>query len=384
MKLVVLDGYTLNPGDLSWEALQSLAECRIFERTAKQDILTRAKDATILLTNKTPLRSATLASLRDLRYIGVLATGYDIVDIEQAARQNIVVTNVPAYGTNSVAQMVFALLLELCNRVGLHTQAVQQGAWSRSADWCFWQTPLIELSGKTMGIIGYGRIGKKVAQIAQAFGMHAIVTGTRRPVDLPPGIHWGSLDEVFATADVVSLHCPLRASTRGLINSARIAQMKPGAFLINTSRGALIVEEDLAEALHSGRLAGAGVDVLTTEPPIASSPLIGATNCIVTPHIAWATRESRTRLLDTATLELKGMALWAPAQCSESNPFFLSDPFCILPCLQVGFTIFSLPPDDSRQGNNTDRCCAQKNHLESPIKQRACTNSVNRFILLAL
>jgi glycerate dehydrogenase len=305
MKLVVLDGYTLNPGDLSWEPLHALAECRIFERTAEQDILTRAKDATILLTNKTPLRSATLASLRDLRYIGVLATGYDVVDIEQAARQNIIVTNVPAYGTNSVAQMVFALLLELCNRVGLHTQAVQQGAWSRSADWCFWQTPLIELSGKTMGIVGYGRIGKKVAQIAQAFGMHAIVTGTRRPVDLPPGIHWGSLDEVFATADVVSLHCPLRASTRGLIHSARIAQMKPGAFLINTSRGALIVEEDLAEALNSGRLAGAGVDVLTTEPPIASSPLIGATNCIVTPHIAWATRESRTRLLDTAISNLK-------------------------------------------------------------------------------
>jgi len=305
MKLVVLDGYTLNPGDLSWEPLHELAECQIFERTAEQDILTRAKDATILLTNKTPLRSATLAPLRDLRYIGVLATGYDVVDIEQAARQNIIVTNVPAYGTNSVAQMVFALLLELCNRVGLHAQAVQQGAWSRSADWCFWQTPLIELSGKTMGIVGYGSIGKKVAQIAQAFGMHALVTGTRRPVDLPSGIRWGSLDEVFAMADVVSLHCPLRASTRGLINSARITQMKPGAFLINTSRGALIVEEDLAEALHSGRLAGAAVDVLTTEPPITSSPLIGATNCIVTPHIAWATRESRARLLDSAIANLK-------------------------------------------------------------------------------
>ncbi|MGO8720591.1 MAG: D-2-hydroxyacid dehydrogenase [Acidobacteriaceae bacterium] len=305
MKSVVLDGYALNPGDLPWEPLQALADCRIFDRTAEQDILPRAADAEILLTNKTPLRSATLATLPALRYIGVLATGYDVVDIEQATRQNVVVTNVPAYGTNSVAQMVFALLLELCNNVGLHGKEVRLGKWSSNPDWCFWQAPLIELSEKTMGIVGYGRIGKQVALIAQAFGMRGIVTATRRTADLPPGIHWGSLDEVFATADVVSLHCPLQSSTRGLVNSARIAQMKSGAVLINTSRGGLIVEKDLAEALNSGKLAGAGLDVLTIEPPTASNPLIGARNCVITPHIAWATRESRSRLLDTAISNLR-------------------------------------------------------------------------------
>jgi len=305
MKLVVLDGYALNPGDLSWEPLRALADCQIFDRTAEQDILIRAEGAEILLTNKVPLRRETLAALPALRYIGVSATGYDIVDIAQATRQNIVVTNVPSYGTNSVAQMVFALLLELCNNVGLHNNAVRQGLWARNPDWCFWQSQLIELSDKTIGIVGYGRIGKRVADIAQAFGMHARVAGTRRPNDLPPGVDWGSLDGVFATADVVSLHCPLQPSTRGLINSARIAQMKPSAILINTSRGGLIVEDALAEALNSGRLAGAGLDVLTVEPPRASSPLIGAKNCVITPHIAWATRESRSRLLDTAIANLR-------------------------------------------------------------------------------
>jgi glycerate dehydrogenase len=305
MKLVVLDGFALNPGDLSWESLTALAECSILERTAEHDVLAHAKDATILLTNKTPLRSASLACLPSLRYIGVLATGYDVVDVEQARRQNIVVTNVPAYGSDSVAQMVFALLLELCNNVGGHNNAVQQGDWSRSPHWCFWQTPLLELSGKTMGIVGYGRIGKRVAAIAQAFGINVIVTGRRRPADLPSGINWGSLDEVFATSDIVSLHCPLQPSTRGLINSARIAQMKPGAFLINTSRGGLVVEEDLAKALDSGKLGGAALDVLSTEPPSSDNPLFGAKNCIVTPHIAWATRESRARLLDSAVSNLK-------------------------------------------------------------------------------
>lgn len=305
MKLVVLDGYTLNPGDLSWDPLHTLAECGIFDRTAEHEILARSQDASIVLTNKTPLRSATLASMPALRYIGVLATGYDVVDLEQATRQNIVVTNIPAYGTNSVAQMVFALLLELSNHAGSHGEAVQQGLWSRNPDWCFWQKPLIELAGKTIGIVGYGRIGRRVAEIAQAFGMQAIVTSTHRPADLPPGIAWGSLDEVFATADVVSLHCPLQPSTRGLVNAARIAQMKPGAFLINTSRGGLIVEQDLADALRSGRLGAATLDVLSAEPPPTSNPLIGVNNCLITPHIAWATRESRARLLDTAVSNLK-------------------------------------------------------------------------------
>lgn len=305
MKLVVLDGYTLNPGDLSWDSFHAVGQCEVFDRTAKEDLLTRAQDATILLTNKTPLRSDTLASLPSLKYIGVLATGYDVVDIDQARRQNIVVTNVPAYGTDSVAQMVFALILELCNRAGQHGDAVRNGAWTRSSDWCFWQRPLIEIRSKTLGIVGYGRIGQKVAQIAEAFGMNVIVTSNRRPADLAPGVQWSTLDEVFAVSDFVSLHCPLQRSTRGIVNSARIAQMKNDAFLINTSRGGLIVEEDLASALNSGKLAGAALDVLSTEPPSSSNPLLQAKNCIITPHIAWATREARARLMDIATANLK-------------------------------------------------------------------------------
>ena len=305
MKLVVLDGHTLNPGDLSWDGLLGLATCEIFDRTAPRDIVTRAAGAEILLTNKVPLRGDTLAALPALRYIGVSATGYDIVDIEQASQQNIVVTNVPSYGTNSVAQMVFALLLELCNNVGLHSAAVRDGLWASSPDWCFWQSPLIELSGKTMGIVGYGRIGQRVAEIALAFGMQVIAASNRTPTNLPSGIRQGSVDEVFIGADVVSLHCPLQPSTRGLVDSRRIAQMKPTAMLINTSRGGLIVEEELAAALNSGRLAGAGLDVLTVEPPTASSPLIGARNCVITPHIAWATRKARSRLLDTAITNIR-------------------------------------------------------------------------------
>lgn len=305
MKLVVLDGYTLNPGDLSWDSFHAVAQCEVFDRTAKEDLLSRAQDATILLTNKTPLRGDTLASLPSLKYIGVLATGYDVVDVEQARRQNILVTNVPAYGSDSVAQMVFALILELCNRAGQHSDAVRKGLWTNNPDWCFWQTPLVEIHGKTLGIVGYGRIGKKVAQIAHAFGMKVIATSNRHPSDLTPEVQWGTLDEVFAASDFVSLHCPLQASTRGMINSARIAQMKNGAFLINTSRGGLIIEEDLAGALDSGKLAGAALDVLSVEPPPVSNPLLSAKNCIMTPHIAWATREARARLMDIAAANLK-------------------------------------------------------------------------------
>jgi len=305
MKLVVLDGYTLNPGDLSWDSFHAIGECQVFDRTAKEDLLARAQDATILLTNKTPLRRDTLVALPSLKYIGVLATGYDVVDLEQTRRQNIAVTNVPAYGTNSVAQMVFALILELCNRTEQHSDAVRWGAWTHNPDWCFWQTPLIEIHGKTLGIVGYGRIGKKVAQIALAFGMKVIITSTRRPSDLIPEVQWGTLDEVFAASDFVSLHCPLQPSTCGMINSPRIAQMKDGAFLINTSRGGLIVEEDLANALNSGMLAGAALDVLSTEPPPSSNPLLQAKNCIITPHIAWATREARARLMNIAAANLK-------------------------------------------------------------------------------
>src|SRR5215469_8885833 len=307
MKLVVLDGYTLNPGDLLWDAFPTGVECKVFDRTAPDELYERAKDADILLTNKTPLTSGVLKSLPLLKYIGVLATGYNIVDVEQAARQNIVVTNVPAYGTNSVAQLVFALILELCNHVGQHSEAVRSGAWSRSPDWCFWHTPLVELHGKTLGIVGYGRIGQSVGRVALAFGMHVIVTGARLPAQPTGGERWMTIDEVFAQSDIVSLHCPLNASTKGMVDAERLDRMKRDALLINTSRGGLIVEEDLADALNAERIAGAALDVLSTEPPPESNPLLQAKHCIVTPHLAWATREARSRLMSTA---LHNVSAW--------------------------------------------------------------------------
>jgi len=275
----------------------------VFDRTTPDQLYERSKNADILLTNKTPLTSSALRSLPSLKYIGVLATGYNVVDVEQANRQNIIVTNVPAYGTASVAQHVFALILELCNHVGQHSDAVRSGAWSRSPDWCFWQTPLIELHAKTLGIIGYGRIGQSVARVAKAFGMDVIVA-TRRPPVQQKGL---TVDEVFAQSDIVSLHCPLNAATQGMVHAGRIARMKKEAFLINTSRGGLIVEEDLADALNAGRIAGAALDVLSTEPPVESNPLLRARNCIITPHIAWATREARGRLMLAA---LNNVAAW--------------------------------------------------------------------------
>lgn len=307
MRLVVLDGYALNPGDLCWDALPCGVECEVFERTPAAELYERAKDAEMLLTNKTPLRRAELELLPRLRYIGVLATGYNVVDVEQAARQKIVVTNVPAYGTESVAQLVFALLLELCHHVGQHSEAVRAGAWTRNPDWSFWQTPLVELQGKTMGIVGYGRIGRRVARLAEAFGMNVMAAGGRAQGEAGSGVRWVTVDEIFAGSDVVSLHCPLNASTQGMVHAGRLARMRSGAFLINTSRGGLVVEEDLAEALNSGRIAGAAVDVLSTEPPPAWNPLLTAKHCIVTPHIAWATREARERLMATA---LHNVAAW--------------------------------------------------------------------------
>lgn len=307
MRLVVLDGHTLNPGDLSWDALPSGVECQVFDRTTPDQLYERSKDAEILLTNKTPLTSRVLKSLPSLKYIGVLATGYNVVDIEQAERQNIVVTNVPSYGTNSVAQLVFALILELCNHVGQHSDAVRCGAWSRSPDWCFWRTPLIELHGKTLGIVGYGRIGRSVARLALAFGMDVVVTSSRPPAQQTGGERWATVDELFGQSDIVSLHCPLNPSTKGMVHAGRLALMRREAFLINTSRGGLVVEEDLADALNAGRIAGAALDVLSTEPPPESNPLLRAKHCIVTPHIAWATREARRRLMSTA---LNNVAAW--------------------------------------------------------------------------
>lgn len=306
MKIVVLDGYALNPGDLSWDELRKFGEVEIHERTPEADVVARAAGAKAVLTNKTPLSAATLARLPELKYIGVLATGYNIVDTAAAHSAGIVVSNIPTYGTDSVAQFAFALLLELCHHVALHSEAVRQGEWSRSADWSFWKTPLVELAGKTMGIVGFGRIGRQTGAIAAAMGMRVIAHDAieANPPDYE-GFRWLPVDELLAEADVVSLHCPLSAENRGMIHQARLARMKRSAFLLNTSRGPLVVDEDLAAALNEGVIAGAGLDVLSIEPPAESNPLLSARNCIVTPHIAWATREARKRLLDCAVVNLR-------------------------------------------------------------------------------
>ncbi|HUS04755.1 MAG TPA: D-2-hydroxyacid dehydrogenase [Bryobacteraceae bacterium] len=305
MKIVVLDGYTLNPGDLSWDLLRGLAEVIVHDRLPAGEVARAAADADLVLTNKTPLRQDVLEQLPKLRYIGVLATGYDVVDVAAARSRGITVTNVPAYGSASVAQLVFALLLELCHHTALHSEMVRRGAWSQNPDWSFWRTPLIELSGKTLGIIGMGRIGSQVARIGSAFGMKTLAASrTSREGST-------SLEELLRKSDVVSLHCPLTADTRSLINAERLALMKPAAFLINTARGALVNEQDLADALNQDRLAGAGIDVLPVEPP-PDSPLFRAKNCIITPHLAWATKEARTRLMDVACQNVAAFLNGAP------------------------------------------------------------------------
>jgi glycerate dehydrogenase len=301
MKIVVLDGYCLNPGDLSWDALRRFGDVQVFDRSAPEEVPARIAGAGIVLINKIPLPAAILRQAADLRYIGVLATGYDVVDVSAARAQGILVTNVPTYGTASVAQFVFALLLELCHNVKLHAEAVRAGDWARSLDWSFWKSPLVELAGKTMGIVGFGRIGCQTGRIADAMGMRVIAADAVRK-DAPEysGFRWADTEELLRESDVVSLHAPLLAETRGMIQTRTLALMKPSAFLINTSRGPLVVAQDLADALNAGRLAGAGLDVLDTEPPPADSPLLTARNCLVTPHIAWATREARSRLMDAA------------------------------------------------------------------------------------
>lgn len=300
MKIVILDGHTLNPGDLSWDRWQQYGEVIVYPRTPADTatILKRCAGADALITNKFPLTAATLEALPSLKYIGVTATGYNIVDIAAARKQGIIVSNVPSYGTASVVQMTFALLLELTLRVQRHSDAVMDGKWSRSPDFCFWDYPLVELAGKTMGIIGMGNIGGKVADVAAAFGMTVIGNSrTRTPQSHRHGFTWGTIPELLAQSDVVSIHCPLFPETLGLINKENLARMKPTAFLLNTSRGPIVVEKDLAEALDQGLIAGAGVDVLSVEPPVQGSPLIGAKNCIITPHISWATKEARARLM---------------------------------------------------------------------------------------
>lgn len=312
MNIVVLDGHTLNPGDLSWDELRALASCDIYDRTAPDELHARAKYADILITNKAPLRREQIAGLPKLKYIGVTATGYNVVDGEAARERGIVVTNVPTYGTRSVAQMTFALLLELTQHVGHHSRRVAEGAWSASVDWCFWERPLIELEGLTLGLVGFGRIGRAVAELALAFGMTVQVATRSAPPELPAGVRLATLEELFRTSDVVSLHCPLTPETEKLVNAGRLALMMPAAFLLNTSRGPLIDETALAAALNSGRLAGAGLDVLSVEPPSASNPLLVAKNCLITPHIAWATRAARGRLMQVVVENVRAFLTGRP------------------------------------------------------------------------
>ena len=304
MKIVILDGYTENPGDLSWAGFEALGQVTVYDRTPASEILARAKGAEVLLTNKTPLSAETLAALApQLRYIGVLATGYNVVDVEAAKAQGVPVCNIPTYGTTAVAQFVMALLLELCHHVGDHSRSVKAGDWSRCPDFCYWNSPLIELAGKTFGVIGYGRIGRAAARLAAAFGMEVLAYDTRA-TGMDEVARLVSLDEVLEKSDVISLHCPLFESNRGMINQESIARMKDGVLLINTSRGPLIDEAALAQALHTGKVAGAGLDVLETEPARPDNPLLAEPNCLITPHIAWAPKESRQRLMDIAVANL--------------------------------------------------------------------------------
>ncbi len=299
MRIVVLDGYLLNPGDLSWTELERLGELVVYDRTPVELIVERAEGAQIVLTNKTPLRAETIGKLPELRYIGLIATGYDNVDVQAARERGITVTNVPAYSSASVAQLVLALLLELCHRVGLHSDAVRDGEWAKSPDFSFRKAPLIELEGRTMGIVGLGDIGRRVAKLALAFGMKVVtVSRTKRQLtgELAE-VEYVQLDELFAESDVISLHCPLTEETKGMIRRESLAAMKRTAFLINTGRGGLVVEEELADALRRGIIAGAGLDVLSKEPPPADHPLVGAPNCLITPHIAWSTQEARLSLM---------------------------------------------------------------------------------------
>lgn len=300
MNIVYLDGYTLNPGDLSWEPLEKLGKFTCYDRTEPTDIVARAADADIVLTNKVMLSEEILTQLPALKYIGVIATGYNNVDLDAARAQHITVTNVRGYSTSAVAQHTFALLLALTNHVELHSESVRQGDWTNATDWCYWRTPLVEMADKTIGLIGLGDIGTRVAAIARAFGMR-ILAHRRSNAPAGEGIQLVDLDTLFSESDVVSLHCPLTDETSGIINGDSLAKMKSSAYLVNTGRGGLVVEQDLTDALNAQQLAGAAVDVLSTEPPRANNPLLTARNCLITPHVAWAFYESRVRLMQLAT-----------------------------------------------------------------------------------
>ena len=308
MKIVVLDGFTENPGDLSWSGFEALGELKVYDRTPldRTDIIhDRIGDAEIVITNKTPLRAETFGRFPGIKYVGVLATGYNVVDVEAAKARGIPVTNIPAYGTDAVGQFAIALLLEICHRIGHHSSAVRDGRWENCEDFCFWDYPLIELAGKTIGIIGFGRIGQVTGRIAKAMGMTVIAHDLQQTASGRELAEYVQLDELYRRSDVISLHCPLFPSTEGIINKNSIAEMKDGVILINNSRGPLIVEQDLADALNSGKVYAAGLDVVSSEPISPKNPLLRAKNCIITPHISWASKESRGRLMDIAVSNLK-------------------------------------------------------------------------------
>lgn len=309
MKIVVLDGYTLNPGDLDWKGLESLGECTVYDRTSLTDteeVIQRIGDAEVVYTNKTPLPEKVFEECKNLKFVGVLATGYNVVDIEAAKKRNIPVANIPTYGTAAVGQFAIALLLEICHHIGYHSKVVHEGKWAANPDWCFWDYPLIELDGKTMGIIGYGRIGQATGRIAQALGMTVLAYDSyRNPALESDTCHYTELDELLSKSDVIALHCPLFPETEKMINRSTIAKMKDGVIILNNSRGQLINEQDLADALNSGKVAAAGLDVVSTEPIKSDNPLLTAKNCLITPHISWAPKESRKRLMDIAVSNLR-------------------------------------------------------------------------------
>lgn len=312
MKIVLLDAHTANPGDLSWAPLEAIAPCEIHPRTPIAETIARCADAEVVITNKAPLTREIIEALPRLRYIGVTATGFNIVDTAAARERGIVVTNVPGYSTPAVAQLVFALLLELTNNVGHHARTVRDGRWTACPDFCYWDHPLIELSGRTLGIVGYGDIGSAVARIALAFGMK-VLAGKREWKNPPPdGVTPAGMDEIFSQSDAITLHCPLTDATRHLVCDRTLALMKPDAFLINTGRGPLVDEAALARALNDGRIAGAGLDVLSVEPPKDGSPLFSARNCLITPHIGWASREARVRLIHLAASNLQAFLNGSP------------------------------------------------------------------------
>ena len=300
MKIVVLDGYALNPGDLSWDGFRALGDVTVYDRTPAEQIVDRIGDAEAVLTNKTPISRETLAACPRVRYIGVLATGYNVVDVAAAKERGIPVCNIPTYGTAAVGQFAIAMLLEICHHVAHHSDAVHAGRWSAGADWCFWDYPLIELEGKTMGIVGFGRIGQRTGEIAKALGMRVLAYDAYQSEAGRAIGSYVDLDTLLRESDVISLHCPLFPQTRGIINKDTIARMKTGVILLNNSRGPLVVEQDLADALNSGKVYAAGLDVVSEEPIRPENPLLSAKNCLLTPHISWAPKESRGRLMDAA------------------------------------------------------------------------------------